>query len=113
MYSEIKVADYKGGIRELAGRHSDGYFHVPFGRPEVHKYGLLLQESEGSYLVMVSGRDPDVLGPDYDVVVTAIGPKEGRVKKLMGEFQASTGIEMRPAPKELEKLARMFESLLG
>ena len=118
MHCEPRVGNYNGDIGELARQYSKDFMPIPIGRPEVHKYGLIIREPPAFYLLMVSNSDykgePD--NPAYySVIATLLGKDKERVKELMKDFEKGFALNLRQAPNFLreqnETLAVVFERM--
>lgn len=118
MHCETRVGNYNGDIGELARQYSNEFIPVPFGNPDVHKYGLIIRETPDTYFLMVSNSEDKgkIKYPlDYNVIATIFGKDKERVNELMQDFEKGFGIALKPAPKFLKErydiLAALFERM--
>jgi hypothetical protein len=109
----VKVADYTGELTDLIRRYSEDFSLMPLGREDVNKYALLVRETHGSYLFMISDRDPDIPTPGYDIIMTVMGADRERVGQLMHDLENRLGIETRSAPQYVEDRMQSLMRLLG
>ena len=109
MPTALKVGEYKGNLGDLAKRYSDKFFHFPVGRKDVDKYGMVIEEENKSYLLMISNSDKSRYpSAEYDTIVSVIGPEKQRTEEIMRDFEKAADIKMKEAPDFLKKL---FESM--
>jgi len=109
MPTALKVGEYKGKLGDLAKRYSDKFFHFPVGRKDVDKYGMIIEEENRSYLLMISNSDKSRYpSAEYDTIVSVMGPEKQRTEEIMRDFEKAAGVEMREAPDFLKNL---FESM--
>ncbi len=110
LYCRARVSDYSGDIEELAKKYSKDFVHLPVGREDVDKYALCMKTKAGLYVLMIS--HCDLPNPDYNTIMSVMGPRPKKVKRLMVDWKTKSGVKTRRAPKHLDDvfqdIARYF-----
>lgn len=104
-----------GGIGGLASIYSDQFSPSPIMRPNENKYELWITKEEGEYLLLISGYNFEKQfdsepTPDYNVVITVMGPRQEIAGQIMTEVQGKIEIEMELPPQSLKK---QFDEMLA
>jgi hypothetical protein len=117
LHMDVKVSNYDGDVGELAKKYSPGFILIPFGNPNVKKYGFQARDENGSRLVMLSRCDLQFEGKDYNIMLTVHGTNADQVTKQTTDLEKRLGIELRDAPEHIiktqESIAKMLKPLFS
>ena len=109
MHVAIRVANYQGNLETLLRERALDFTFLPTGREDVRKYLKTIERDNGTYVVMISGREPQTPDPNYDFIMTVMGPASKEVITYMHQLVDQLGIATRDAPPQIS--ARIHATL--
>jgi len=98
-----KVSTIDKDLREIIKPSNINFSESPIGDPSNKKYACL--DKKGGYAVMVSKnlkRVSPVYGYNFILAITSYSNEQN--EKIANDFQDETGVELKKAPKSLEKI---------
>jgi len=108
MYTELRVANYSGKIKDLTSYYPfDDFIPVTVGRTDVEKLGMIFTENDERYVIMISKSFAKDCG--FNTRISVAGPRKERVNELIEEFQKKVGIKAKPPSKYLREEVKFLD----
>ena len=96
---------------DILKKYSENFFALSYGREDFPKHTLLLREDQELYILIVSQSDEPL--PDYNVMITVIGPRKERSTEIMKDFEVFSQLETTMPPDYLVERLKSVDELIS